>query len=65
MSQMRNTYHDRAEECRSMAKGFRDAGMKRQLLQIADEYERMANQAARLEIQLQELAASIPIQRKR
>jgi hypothetical protein len=58
MSQMRNTYQHRAEECRTMADGFSDAGMKRQLLKIADEYERMATQAARLEIQLQELAAS-------
>jgi len=58
MSQMRTTYQHRAEECRTMADSFRDAGMKRQLLQIADAYDRMAKQAANLEIQLQELAAA-------
>jgi hypothetical protein len=58
MSQMRETYHHRAEECRTMASDFRDADSKRQLLRIADEYDRMATQAAVLEIQLQELAAS-------
>jgi hypothetical protein len=55
---MRTTYQHRAEECRAMAEGFRDPNLKRQLLQIADEYDQMARQAAALEIQLQELAAS-------
>jgi hypothetical protein len=56
---MRKTYQRRAEECRTMASGFRDTNLKRKLLQIADEYDRMATQAATLEIQLQELAASM------
>ena len=54
---MRKTYQLRAEECRTMAQGFRDESLKRKLLQIADDYERMATQAANLEIQLQEIAA--------
>ena len=54
---MRITYQHRAEECRAMAEGFRDPGMKHQLLQIADDYDRMATHAANLEIQLQEIAA--------
>jgi hypothetical protein len=58
MSQMRKTYHNRAEECRTMASAFGDANLRRTLLQIADEYDRMATQAETLEIQLQELAAS-------
>jgi len=55
---MCETYQHRAEEYRAMAEGFRDVGTKRQLLQIADEYDRIATQAAMLEIQLQELAVS-------
>ena len=41
-----------------MASAFGDANLRRKLLQIADEYDRMATQAETLEIQLQELAAS-------
>ena len=43
-----------------MADGFSDLKSRLQLLRIADEYDRMATQAAALEIQLQELAASKP-----
>jgi hypothetical protein len=53
-------YRLRAEECRSVAESFNNADTRRKLHKIADEYDRMAMQAATLEIQLQELAASLP-----
>ena len=53
-------YRLRAEECRTAAEKFRNADKRRKLIKIADEYDRMAMQAATLEIQLQELAASLP-----
>ena len=53
-------YRLRSEECRSVAENFHNADTRRKLLEIADEYDRMATQAATLEIQLQELAASLP-----
>jgi hypothetical protein len=56
-------YRLRAEECRTVAERFRDAETRRKLLKIADEYDRMATQAATLEIQLQEIAASAPLSR--
>jgi hypothetical protein len=43
-----------------VAENFHNADTRRKLLEIADEYDRMATQAATLEIQLQELAASLP-----
>jgi hypothetical protein len=46
-----------------VAERFRDAETRRKLLKIADEYDRMATQAATLEIQLQEIAASAPLSR--
>jgi hypothetical protein len=52
------SYLHRAEECRVMAESYRGSETRRLILQIADEYDRMAMQAATLEIQLQELAAS-------
>jgi hypothetical protein len=58
-------YHQRAEECRTMAANFPDPETRRQVLHIADEYDRLAMQAATLEIQLQELAASQLMQHKR
>lgn len=53
----------RAEECRVMAEIYRDPETRRLILEIANEFDRMAAQAATLEIQLQELAASEPIER--
>ena len=35
-------YRDRAEECRTMAEGFRDPECKRRLIDLADQYDRMA-----------------------
>jgi len=40
-----------------MAESYQDPETRRLILAIADEYDRMAVQAATLEIQLQELAA--------
>jgi hypothetical protein len=47
-----------------MAEKFRDSETRRKVLKIADEYDQMATQAATLEIQLQELAASSPLPRQ-
>ena len=57
-------YFHRAEECRAMAKRFRDPETRRLILQIAGEYDRMAMQVATLEIQLQELVGAESISRK-
>jgi hypothetical protein len=59
----KRAYRHRAEECRVMAESYRDPETRRLILEIANEYDRMAAQAATLEIQLQELAASKPIER--
>jgi hypothetical protein len=48
-----------------MAERFREPETRRLILQIATEYDRMAMQAATLEIQLQELAASTLMKRNR
>src|SRR6476659_3294091 len=58
-------YLHRAKECRAMAERFREPETRRLILQIAAEYDRMAMQAATLEIQLQELAASTLMKRNR
>ena len=46
-----------------MAERFRHPETRRKILKIADDYERLAMQAATLEIQLQELAASSALPR--
>jgi len=61
----KRAYRHRAEECRVMAESYRDPETRRLVLEIANEYDRMVVQAATLEIQLQELAASKPIERHR
>ena len=55
-----SAYQLRAEECRTVAERFRNGETRCRLLQIADDFERLAMQAATLEIQLQEIAASLP-----
>jgi hypothetical protein len=45
-----------------MAGSYQDPETRRVILAIADEYDRMAVQAATLEIKLQELAASKSIE---
>lgn len=46
-----------------MAENFSNAQTRCHLLKIAGDYDRLAMQAATLEIQLQELAASSPLPR--
>jgi hypothetical protein len=55
-----SAYGLRAEECRTVAERFRNGVTRSKLLQIADDYDRLAMQAATLEIRLQELAAFLP-----
>jgi hypothetical protein len=48
-------YRDRATECRAIAESLHGAETAQALLKIAEEYDRMAMQAASLEIQQAEL----------
>ena len=43
-------FRDRAEECRAIAALFRGERTRAILLRVADDYERMADQAAMLEL---------------
>ena len=44
-------FRDRAEECRTLAELFHGEKTRALLLKVAAEYERMADQAAMLELQ--------------
>jgi hypothetical protein len=48
-------YRDRAEECRAIAKSLHGEETEKKLLKIAEEYDRMAMQAAAIEMQQAEL----------
>jgi len=50
-------FRDRAEECRTMAELFRGEKTREHLLKVADDYERMADQAAMFELEDAERAA--------
>ena len=43
------TFRKRAEECRTLADSFRDAITRDKMMQLADDYERMADTAQHLE----------------
>jgi hypothetical protein len=48
-------YRDRAEECRAVATALHGEETQKKLLKIAQEYDRMAMQAAALEMKQAEL----------
>lgn len=50
-------YSDRATECRAIAENLHKSETRRQLLEVAQEYERMAKEAAASELREADLDA--------
>ena len=54
------TFRKRAQECRALADSFRDAIRRDKMMQLADDYERMADTAQHLEGSAPKRATSSP-----